>query len=192
MRPGEPTRSTLQEWLRTCETCGAVAPDLASLPAAACAIVRSTAYREIGAGLTSAAPFLRWSMLCSDEERREALLQAAWSADDAMDGLLACKLRLQAADAWGAHADLESALRLIDVLRRAGAVDHAIGLANDLAAGHVDESSAAILAFQRARIADGDTGRHLLSSALRPPARMPHVAHGKAKPAGFWSRLLGG
>jgi hypothetical protein len=56
----------------------------------------------------------------------------------------------------------------------------------------MDENSARILAFQRARLASGDSGRHLLSSALRPPARMPHVAHGKPKRAGFWGRLLGG
>jgi hypothetical protein len=56
----------------------------------------------------------------------------------------------------------------------------------------MDERSEAVLAFQRARIAEGDTGRHLMSSALRPPARMPHVAHGKPQSgAGFFGRLFG-
>jgi hypothetical protein len=56
----------------------------------------------------------------------------------------------------------------------------------------MDERAESILRFQQARIAEGDTGRHLMSSALRPPSRTPHVAHGKAatKP-GFFARLLG-
>ena len=32
---------------------------------------------------------------------------------------------------------------------------------------------------------DRDTGRHLLSSALRPPARTPHVSHGKRVVSGI-------
>ena len=55
----------------------------------------------------------------------------------------------------------------------------------------LDENSAAILAFQRARIADGDRGRHGIGSALRPPARRPHVTHGQAKAGGWWQRLFG-
>ena len=56
----------------------------------------------------------------------------------------------------------------------------------------IDDSERRIVAFERARIAARDTGRHLVGSALRPPARMPHVAHGRRVPGGFWSRLLGG
>jgi hypothetical protein len=56
----------------------------------------------------------------------------------------------------------------------------------------LDETSERVMRFQSARLAERDSGRHLLSSALRPPARTPHVAHGRAKPTGFWGRLLGG
>ena len=66
-----------------------------------------------------------------------------------------------------------------------------------IAGDAMDERSEAILRFQRARIAEGDTGRYMMSSAVRPPARMPHVAHGKRIPAppqpkpGFFARLFG-
>ena len=49
-----------------------------------------------------------------------------------------------------------------------------------------------IASFERTRLASGDSARHMLSSALRPPARTPHVAHGQRKASGFWGRLLGG
>jgi hypothetical protein len=192
MRPGEPTRSTMNEWVRICPGCGAAAPDLATLRRDAVAIVRSVAYRVMDAIPESARPFVRWAMLCPSNERHEALLQAAWVADDIPDELAARDLRREAAAAWGDPADIESALRLVDVLRRAEAFDQAGKLAADLQTSPMDENSGRILAFQRARLASADSGRHLLSSALRPPARMPHVAHGKPKRAGFWGRLLGG
>ena len=47
MRPGEPTRSTLPGWVATCPQCGACAPDLATLPAAARAIVSSPEYQHL-------------------------------------------------------------------------------------------------------------------------------------------------
>ena len=55
----------------------------------------------------------------------------------------------------------------------------------------LDENSAALLAFQRDRIAARDPARHMISSALRPPARRPHVTHGRAEATGFWGRLFG-
>jgi hypothetical protein len=190
LRPGEPTRSTLGEWVRVCRGCGACAPDLSALLADAGATVRSAAYRDVTDRPEGAARFLRWAMLAPPGERPQALLQAAWVADDAHDDA-ARAFRLQAADAWGEPADAESALRLIDVLRRAAAPARAEAAAAALDAAPLDENSSRILAFQRARLAEGDTGRHLLSSALRPPARMPHVARPKPKAAGFWSKLLG-
>ncbi len=191
MRPGEPTRSTLPEWVHTCPGCGACAPDVAALPPDSAVIVRSEAYRAAGA-LPAALPFVRWAMLCPAAERPEALLQAAWAADDAADEAAARALRSQAAAAWERNGDAQSTLRLIDVLRRAGEPERALALAAALDVNGLDENSERLLSFQRARLASGDTGRHLLSSALRPPARMPHVAHGKPRRAGFWGRLLGG
>lgn len=203
LRPGEPTRSTLPRWIQTCPRCGASAPDLAALPAGAAEVVRSDAYRALREAPGSAAPFLRWAHLAKAVDNgpaaaAEATLQAAWALDDAEAEDAATPLRREAARLWGEPTDLESALRLIDVLRRAGEWDAAETRAAWLAAqpGGVDEDSARILAFQRARIAERDAGRHLISSVLRPPARTPHVTHKQpppsAAPPGFWRRLFGG
>jgi hypothetical protein len=82
-------------------------------------------------------------------------------------------------------------LRLVDVLRRAGMFTTAEEVASVVAEGAPDERSQAILSYQRARIADGDAGRHLMSSALRPPARAPHVSQKAPSQKGFLGRLLG-
>lgn len=200
LRPGEPTRSTLPRWVATCRRCGASGPDLAALPAAAGAVVRSDAYRALRTP-GPAMPFLRWALICREAGdsagAAEATLQAAWALDDA--GEDAAALRREAAALWGEPGDPESALRLVDVLRRAG--EFAPALARADAVAEPDENTARILAFQRERIAEADRGRHTIASALRPPARTPHVTHGKpvahgaareAARGGFWRRLFGG
>jgi hypothetical protein len=193
LRPGEPTRSTLAHWVETCQGCGAVAPDLAQLPPEAIEVVESEAYLDLYARPETATPFLRHAMICREGDRSGAYLQAAWAADDAEDDEAARHYRREAAANWGEPDGVESALRLIDVLRRAGMLKTAEECAGVIAGDAMDERSEAVLVFQCARIAEGDTGRHLMSSALRPPARMPHVAHGKALPGkpGFWARLFG-
>ena len=124
-------------------------------------------------------------LVAGTDDCAEALLQAAWEADDAAEDATA--LRRKAALVWPARG-VESELRLIDVLRRAGAFAEAAARLDALP-GRPGETSERIAAFQRGRIAAADAGRHLISSALRPPARMPHVAHGRPKPGGFWARL---
>ena len=183
-RPGEPTRSTLRKWLVCCPQCRAFAPDVSALPASAMGIVHSDEYRRLKT------PFLRWAALVAGTaEEATALLQAAWDADD--DGQDAKDLRRRAAAAWPAPTDLEAALRLADVQRRAGLLEAASDTLATLAP-HLDDAAGRIAAFERARIEAADTGRHLLSSALRPPARTPHVAHGKPTRGAFWSNLFGG
>jgi hypothetical protein len=196
MRPGEPTRSTLPRWVQTCRGCGACAPDLARLPAAAKMVVDSNAYREVPKG--DEQPFMRWAMIAAavDEpsEAAQATLEAAWTLDDA--GREATELRRLVASLLAEPSTMQDALRLVDVLRRAQEFDAAEARANALLARRgLDETDAAILAYQRERIAARDAGRHLLSSALRPPAQRPHVTHGravgKAEKASFWQRLTG-
>jgi hypothetical protein len=192
LRPGEPTRSTLPKWLQTCRGCGAVAPDLAVLTAEQRPMVESAAYRGLN-GPGAATGFLRWARLCADATSRgEAMLQAAWAADDADAASDAAGYRREAAAAWAEPVDTEGALRLLDVLRRAGAFAEAAALAERLGATPLDENSARIVAFQQARIGARDSGRHLISSALRPPAHRPHVAQ-QRKPSkrGFWGALMG-
>ena len=191
-RPGEPARSTLPQWIATCRRCGASGPDLAKLPASADAVVRSDAYRALRTP-GPAMPFLRWAMICERTSdpvaAAEATLHAAWALDDA--GGDAAELRRRAVVLFGTPDGPEEALRSIDMLRRAGDYDAAVACADSLDAAALDENSAAILAFQRERIAAADASRHMISSALRPPARRPHVTHGRNEESGFWRRLFG-
>jgi len=194
LRPGEPTRSTLLDWLQTCPNCGAVAPDLAQIYGTAAAIVASPAYRGVE-GPDYALAFLRWAAICQQagdaRNSGEAYLQAAWAADDIEDTANAIIWRRRAAHEWAQTDSMTLALRRIDALRRAGDFGPAGRVADQLANDEPDEATAQILTFQRARIAAGDTGRHLMSSALRPPAHTPHVAHGKSSGKGFFARLFG-
>lgn len=192
LRPGEPTRATLPRWMQTCRACGAAGPDLATLPRVAAELVRQPAYLALSG---PARPFERWAMIAEaageTAEAAEALLQAAWMLDDlgAEDGAPAAALRARVAALWDV-APPEAGWRLVDVLRRAGMDGEAQAAIARLASG-ADAETAAILAFQQARLAAGDRDRHLLSSALRPPARTPHVTHGKPAAGGFWRRLFG-
>lgn len=130
--------------------------------------------------------FLRWAAICEaaglGQDGAEAVLQAAWLREDA--GVDASDLRRRAAAGW--QGDI---LRRIDILRRAGAHDEALTLSKSL--GPLDEEAARIVAFEQARIAERDSGRHSIASALRPPARSPHVTHGQKHRAGWLSRILG-
>ncbi len=188
LRPGEPARSTMDRWLQSCRRCGAAAPDLAALPAAARAVV--------GDGWDRMGPAaLRWAALAEalgdTRGQADALLQAAWAADDSGDEAAAADLRRRVAALWGEAAEGETALRRLDVLRRAGDFAGA-GVWGEVLAGRaMDETSAAILRFQRARIAARDAGRYLISAALPPPAHAPHVTHVQRRRVGWFGRLLG-
>jgi hypothetical protein len=199
-RPGEPARSTLRRWLAECAGCGAAGPDLARLgPQDAEAVRADPEY----AALRTQAPgfargFLLWALLC---QRRgdawpaaEALLQAAWAADDAEETEWAVAWRRQAAAHWPPSDAIQPHLCLIDIHRRAGDFPSAAAAAAALARQPLDESSAAILAFQRRLIGEGDAGRQLMSSALRPPASRPHASYRQVPPApggSLWRRLFG-
>lgn len=195
MRPGEPARSSLRDWVQICPSCGAAAPDLTALPSTARAVVESDEYRMLStAALEETLPFRRWALICErtgDRPRQaEALLQAAWAAEDVAAMSEPARLRSEVAALWEATNDVELGLRRLDVLRRAGQFDAAESWATVLSGRGADELAGAIITFQRARIAARDVGRHLISSALPPPAYAPHVSQGKRATTGFWSRLL--
>lgn len=197
MRPGEPARSTLDQWIRVCRSCGAAAPDLARLSEREAAIVKGSGYETTPLiGPEAALPFLKWAAICRETSNRaaeaEALLQAAWIADDTGDADAACALRRRVAALWAMAPDTETGLRRLDVLRRCGDFDDAERWGAELAGREMDETSRRILDYQRARIAAGDRDRHLISSALPPPAKTPHVTHVQ-KPAqpGLLSRFFG-
>jgi hypothetical protein len=190
-RPGEPARSTLSKWIATCRRCGASGPDLARLPVGTDAVVRSDAYRALRTP-GPAMPFLRWALICERTgdatAAAEATLHAAWALDDASQD--ASSLRRRAVALFGKPDGPEATLRSVDMLRRAGDYTGAAACADALDPAALDENSAAILAFQRDRIAAADPGRYMISSALRPPARRPHVTHGQKETTGFWGRLF--
>ena len=197
LRPGEPARASLAHWIQTCRACQAAAPDLAALPLSAAEIVRSENYRWLERHATHVRPFLRWARLCPAQLRGEVFLMAAWSEDDADNADAATVLRQRALRVWGEPDTLPAALRRLDVLRRTENWEAAAAEAARLGVQPLDETSAAILRFQQARIAERDTGRHNMASALPPPANRPHVSHGRGPAAtqetkGNWvKRLLG-
>ena len=139
-------------------------------------------------------PFRRWALICERTgdraQQAEALLQAAWAADDAAAMTEPARLRAEVAALWDGTEDVELGLRRLDVLRRAGMFDAAEAWAAVMSERGEDELAKAIIAFQRKRIALRDIGRHLISSALPPPSYAPHVSQGKRATTGFWSRLL--
>ena len=199
-RPGEPARSTLRRWVAECSGCGSAAPDLSAIGPDDAEIVR---HDPEYAALRAQAPafargFLLWALLC---QRRgdawpaaEALLQAAWAADDAEETEWAATWRLQAAAVWPPAKEVQPRLCLLDIYRRAGDLQKAAVVAEALGQDTLDENSAAILQFQRRLIGEGETGRQLMSSALRPPASRPHVSYSQSRPSqggGFWRRLFG-
>lgn len=199
-RPGEPARSTLRRWVAECSGCGSAAPDLSAIGAEDVEVVRSD--REYAAlraqSPVFARPFLLWALLC---QRRgdawaaaEALLQAAWAADDAEEAEWAMTWRQQAAAHWPGSREVQPRLCLVDICRRAGDFPRAAAVGEALAQEPLDESSMAILSFQRRLIARRETSRQLMSSALRTPATRPMVSSHDARPSslgGLWRRLFG-
>jgi hypothetical protein len=117
----------------------------------------------------------------------EATLQGAWAADDGANMMEAAKLRRDVAALWGEPADLATQLRLLDVLRRAGEFDATEAAGAKMAAGSLDRYAAAVVAFQRARAAGRDVGRHIVSSAAPDHA----VPSDLAIPQ-FWDALFRG
>lgn len=197
-RPGEPARATLKRWVAECSGCGAAAPNLAALTEDDAAVVRGDPeYAALRAQAPAfARTFLLWALL---SQRRgdvwaaaEALLQAAWAADDAEEADWAQVWRLQAADLWPRSEEVQPQLCLIDIARRAGDFQRAAAVADALSEDGIDDNSEAIVAFQRRLIAERETGRQLLSSALRPPAVRPHVSYNQAAVSGAGGGGVGG
>ena len=190
MRPGEPVRSTLRDWLQACGTCHAAAPDLSVLPQGAKPVVESAAYRALSQeAAEDTLLFRRWAMIClalgDKAAAAEATLQGAWAADDAADMTEAAKLRRDVAALWSSQADPPTALRRLDVLRRAGEFSAVEAEADKLAANTPDPFTAAIIAFQRVHAAERDVGRHLLSSAAPD-----HVLPSDLPTPKFWEWLF--
>jgi hypothetical protein len=190
MRPGEPVRSTLRDWLQACGSCGAAAWDLSALPPVAKSVAESAAYRALASeAAEDTLLFRRWAMIClaagDKEAAAEATLQGAWAADDGVNMVEAAKLRRDVAVLWGDPADLATGLRLLDVLRRAGEFAAVEARGAKMAASAPDAFAAAVITFQRERAAERDVGSHLVSSAA-PGHRVPSDLSAPK----FWDRLF--
>ena len=187
-RPGQPARGTLAHWVRTCRNCRAAAPDLSTLGVADGEVVRGSAYAALRVETLALRPFLRWAAL--SREPAQAWLWAAWAADDAAEPARAVECRRRAAAASADPGDASDALLLADLHRRAGDFDRARFACDDADALGPDADARQVIAFQRARIEAGDAAAHSIASALRPPARNPHVAHGRQAARPWW-RVFG-
>ena len=202
LRPGEGLRSTMDRWLQQCPHCGYAAPDIAHAHPGAVAAVGAAPFRALiqeDGHPPLARRFLAWAHVLEETgalaASAEATLQAAWVADDVGRADLARAWRLEAVALWrcGPPLDAEQAVRVLDALRRAEAWDDAAASAEELAQSNPPEAVAQVVALESRLIAARDAGRHTIASALPPPSRRPHVAHGGAvKPAGgFWGWLKG-
>jgi hypothetical protein len=181
MRPGEPVRSTLRDWVQACGKCGAAAWDLTTLSPDARTVTESAPYRSLSLeAAEDTLLFRRWAMICQAAGESgmaaEATLMGAWAADDGADMAEAAKLRRDVAALWGNPADLAIALRLLDVLRRAGEFGAVETQAQRLAGQDLDGFARAVVAFHRDSAAARDASRHLLSSSVPShalPADLP-------------------
>jgi hypothetical protein len=200
LRPGEPVRSTMAQWLQQCPGCGYAAPDLARAHPAAAEAVRAAPFRALLADTTIpplGRRFLAWALVLEEtgalHAAAEATLQAAWVADDLDKPDLARAWRLDAVALWrgGPALDAEQTVRVVDALRRAETWDDAAATAEGLARQDPPEVVAQVIMLERRLIEAGDAGRHTVASALPPPSRRPHVSHQRiaARGEGFWAKL---
>lgn len=202
LRPGEPVRSTMGRWLQQCPGCGYAAPDISRAHAATAEAVRAAPFRALLAETGTpplARRFLAWALVLEEtgalHAAAEAMLHAAWVADDLGRADFARAWRLDAVALWrsGPPLDPEQTVRVIDALRRAEAWGDAGATAEALALTEPTEVVAQVVALERRLIQAEDAGRHTMASALPPPARRPHVTHQRsiARGPGLWARIRG-
>jgi len=202
MRPGEPLRGSIDRWLQQCPRCGYAAPDIRQARPSAPRVVAAAPFRSL-VGDASIPPlcrrFLAWAHVLDEtgalHEAAEAMLQAAWTADDLNRPDLAQAWRMDAVALWRAGPPLEApqSLRVIDALRRAEAWEAAEDAVSHLRATQPDEDVRRVLVLESRLIEARDAGRHTVASALPPPARRPHVSHHKvgARGPGMFGGVFG-
>ena len=181
LRPPPDQRETIGHWVQECPHCGYCGLSLEEPTEGAGEVVASEAYRALR---EKPNPELVVRLLCASTllehadrwvEATETSLWAAWAADDAGADQEAARARRRVLDLLaevrrrGEHyienPEAET-LVMIDVARRAGEFGRAAALLDEL--GGVDDPRfSAIVAFQRGRLAVGDTGRYTVAEASR-------------------------
>lgn len=184
LRPAEMQRGTMSSWVQACTHCGNVSQAIEKEPAnpdAARAAMAGDRWRELTAGEAMpalAAVFLRHALLERSQgrplEAGEATIRAAWAADDAGDGLLAGNCRREAADLLlpllvspdlAADRRETLAVRLVDVLRRAGEWARAKKFCADLLAQASEGVIGEVLRLQASLVEQRDAGCHCIPQA---------------------------
>jgi hypothetical protein len=179
LRPPPDQRETIAHWVQECPHCGFCGLSIDEPPIGAAEVVASGEYRALRDGSD---PQLVIRLLCASAllehadrwvEAAETAVWAAWAADDAGDTESAARARRRALDLldevrrrgeqYLGDRDAET-LVMADLARRSGAFDRAADLLDGLRV--VDDSRfAAIVTFQRGRIAARDTGRYTVAQA---------------------------
>lgn len=181
LRPPPDQRETIAHWVQGCPHCGYCGLTLEEPIPGAAEVMASPEYRAIREGSN---PELVVRLLCASTllehagrwvEAAETALWAAWAADDAGADDAAARARRRTLDLLaevrlrGEHYIEDpnaETLVMADIARRAGGFDRAEELLDGL--GGVDDPRfAAIVAFQRARVAAHDTGRYTVEEAFR-------------------------
>ena len=184
LRPPPDQRETIAHWVQECPHCGYCGLTLEEPTAGAAEVIASEDYRAI---LERSSPELVARLVCASTllehaerwvEAAETAIWAAWAADDAGADEDAGRARRRALDLLdevrrrGDHY-IENpgaeTLVMADLARRAGEFGRAAELLNGLEAVD-DPRFAAIVAFQRDRVAARDTGRYTVEEASRTDA----------------------
>ena len=179
LRPPPDQRETIAHWVQECPHCGYCGLTLEEPTAGAAEVVASEGYRALREGTE---PELVVRLLCASTllehadrwvEAAETALWAAWAADDASADEDAVRARRRTLDLLdevrrrGEHyidnPEAET-LVMVDVARRAGEFERAADLLDGLG-GVGDPRFAAIVAFQRERLAARDTRRYTVEEA---------------------------
>lgn len=181
LRPPPDQRETIQHWVQECPHCGYCGLSLEEPTEGAAEVMASDGYRALR---EKPNPELVVRLLCASTllehadrwvEATETSLWAAWAADDAGADEDAVRARRRTLDLLdevrrrGEHyidnPEAET-LVMIDIARRGGEFGRAAELLDGLDAVD-DPRFAAIVAFQRDRVAARDTGRYTVAEASR-------------------------
>ncbi len=204
LRPGEPLRGSMAQWLQQCPRCAYAAPDISAARASAARVVAAAPFRALVNDASTPAlsrRFLAWAHVLEEtgalHDAAQVMLQAAWTADDLNRPDLARAWRMEAVALWrsGPALDHEQSLKVVDALRRAEAWDAAADAIRGLRREELAEAVRQVLALEEKLVDAGDARRHTVASALPPPARRPHASHQRLIPRGSlfgWVKRLFG
>lgn len=182
-RPSDSHRSSIYMLINRCPSCGYCAVDISTAPPSAAVIVKDPVYQETLNNKNfpeTANTFLCWAMIQAHEglynEAGQATLFAAWVCDDSTEfrekafycreQTIAYFKKAREQNQPFGKTLLDEQLLLIDLMRRCGTFDEALGLSQNTAPLCNTDRSEMIIALQQDLIEKKDTRRYTLSDAL--------------------------